>query len=278
MSTEAHSYWHGFPKIQHLVIFGDSYSDVGYLPKPHLRPSDKHPLGVPYPGVTWAEDDAPNWVGYLLKEFTPGHEFLVYDYAIGGHRVDGVVHQIQNRFIPDIGDKPDGARWSSDDTLFVTWIGINDLAFTKDRKTVDDSLGKLFEQQARLYELGARNFLFIDVPAVHRSPAVAERRSANVLELLAYWNIRLRHFVTEFASTRSDVTTLIYSSFALFSRILDNPEEYGFKNTDPRLRGGGIWLDHIHPTTKMHHEIARDIAAFLHTYSSSDRTGDTSEA
>lgn len=36
---------------------------------------------------------------------------------------------------------------------------------------VDPSLEKLFEQQAQLYDLGARNFLFIDVPTVHRSPA-----------------------------------------------------------------------------------------------------------
>lgn len=57
-------------------------------------------------------------MGYLLTEFTPGHDFLVYDYAIGGHRVDGVVYQVQNRFIPDIGEKPEGVKWSADDSLF----------------------------------------------------------------------------------------------------------------------------------------------------------------
>ena len=97
---------------------GDSYSDVGYIPKPNVRPSKKSPLGVPYPGSTWAEDDKPNWVGYLVNDLTPGHDLVVYDYAIGGNRVDGVVNQIENRFISDIGTRPKWANWSSEDTLF----------------------------------------------------------------------------------------------------------------------------------------------------------------
>ena len=83
-----------------------------------MRPSKENPLGVPYPGITWAEDDQPNWVGYLVNDLTPGHDLIVYDYAVGGARVDGVVNQIEKRFIPDIGNRPTWAEWSSDDSLF----------------------------------------------------------------------------------------------------------------------------------------------------------------
>lgn len=96
--------------------------------------------------------------------------------------------------------------------------------------------------------------------------------------MITRWNTRLRDFVTQFASTRPDVTTLVYSSFELFSRILDKPEVYGFPSSDCRLMGGKIWYDHIHPTTRVHQEIGRDIAAFLHKHSSSETPGDVSEA
>jgi hypothetical protein len=33
------------------------------------------------------------------------------------------------------------------------------------------NMEKLFSLQDALYEAGARNFLFIDVPPIHRSPA-----------------------------------------------------------------------------------------------------------
>ena len=32
------------------------------------------------------------------------------------------------------------------------------------------TLDELFEEQELLYQAGARNFLFIDVPPIHRSP------------------------------------------------------------------------------------------------------------
>ncbi|CAL1704185.1 unnamed protein product [Somion occarium] len=171
MQQQIYSHWHGYQNISHLVIFGDSYSDVGYRSSSMLHPSEEHPLGVVFPGYSWAEDHKPNWVGYLITEFAPGHAMLVYDYAVGGDRVNGVVSQIQRHFIPKVGQKPDWAPWSSDDTLFITWVGINDCAFIATEKNIRDSMDKLFEQQDHLYVLGARNFLFIDVPPIHRSPA-----------------------------------------------------------------------------------------------------------
>ena len=37
-----------------------------------------------------------------------------------------------------------------------------------------EKLGKLFEVQTVLYDVGARNFLFIDVPPLHRTPAAGQ--------------------------------------------------------------------------------------------------------
>jgi len=135
----------GFAGIKHIVIFGDSYSSVGYAPN-EPNPTAAHPLGVPYPGEDlWTDvtgDDKfpelqPNWVGILISKYAPGQKYiprsqtssiLVYNYAIGGDSVAGVGIQIKRRFIPHVGQKPDWAPWTSEDTLFITWVGINDLA------------------------------------------------------------------------------------------------------------------------------------------------------
>ncbi|CAL1704183.1 unnamed protein product [Somion occarium] len=231
MQQQIYSHWHGYQNISHLVIFGDSYSDVGYRSSSMLHPSEEHPLGVVFPGYSWAEDHKPNW--------------------------------IQRHFIPKVGQKPDWAPWSSDDTLFITWVGINDCAFIATEKNIRDSMDKLFEQQDHLYVLGARNFLFIDVPPIHRSPAVPVGRAESTSLINKLWNQILREAVTHFTSTHPDATAFIYSSYNLFTRILDDPVAYGFQLEDRRKRGGRIWKDHIHPKTRVHQEIARDVSAFL---------------
>ena len=60
----------------------------------------------------------PNWVGYLITEYSPGTRLLVYDYAVGGDNVDGVRKQVQVNFLPRVGEKPSWAPWSAEDTLF----------------------------------------------------------------------------------------------------------------------------------------------------------------
>ena len=98
---------------------GDSYSDVGYdYTKQSSIPTDETPLGIEYPGVTWAEPAMPNWVGYLITEYSPYTRLLVYDYAVGGDAVAGVRKQVQVNFLPRVGEKPSWAPWSAEDSLF----------------------------------------------------------------------------------------------------------------------------------------------------------------
>lgn len=78
------------------------------------------PLGVVYPGNTYAEPGQPNWVGYLATEFAPNspRPLIVFDYGKGGSTVKDVVGQVREQFTSDIGDKPEWAKWTASDTLF----------------------------------------------------------------------------------------------------------------------------------------------------------------
>ncbi len=127
---------------------GDSYSSVltaYFRGRRDIRPSATLPLGVPFPGEMgglWNEPDAPNWVGHLITKHCPlprykpdqdsdpefvANPLLAYDYAIGGNTVSGVQTQV-GAFLDGAGAKPDWAPWSGRDSLFVTWVGINDCA------------------------------------------------------------------------------------------------------------------------------------------------------
>lgn len=154
---------------------GSSYCDVGYHSmSPH--PTAEKPLGVEFPGTAWCEPGKPNWVGHFIQEVKAQHgqQLLAYVYARGGDTVEGVKRQVQRHFIPYLSPRPDWAPWTSVDTLFMTFVGINDCAInsrTPDAVgATETSIRDLFALQEELYHAGARHFCFIDVPPTHRFP------------------------------------------------------------------------------------------------------------
>lgn len=255
--------WHGFSKIQYLIIFGDSYSSVrwDYQSSPH--PTIKNPLGVTYPGVTYAEPGKPNWVGHLIKSRSTK---LVYDYARGSDFVSSLERQIIYQFLPNVARKPSSAPWEPHDTLFMTWIGINDLALIEDIDGVFNTLKGLFRYQERLYASGARNFLLFDLPPIHRSPSVRDD-IATVMEQYQTWNATLEKELQSWARTHPDITAFLFSSWDTFERVLDDPNAFGFDRNDTSEAGGAIWVDRLRPTSAMHRIIADDLVSFLDTHS-----------
>jgi len=270
--------WHGFSAIKHLVVFGASYCAVreqSYKTE-FLHPMPGQPLGIEFPGQTYAEPGKPNWVGHLVTKHAPHSEMLAYSYAIGGAMVDGVKSQIRDVFPLEVGKilKSEWApqHWDPVNTLFVIWVGINDCAFKCD---VQDKMLALLNAWEHLYNAGARNFLFVDLPPMHRSPSALARFRENLNSIpttldapkavptLMNWNQELRRYVSLFANSHvKEVTAMIYSSFDTFNRVLDDPESHGFVKGDVEKRGG-IWDDAIHPTSAMHEIIAKDIALLL---------------
>jgi len=121
---------------------------------------------------------------------------------------------------------------------------------------------KIFELQETLYEAGARSFLFIDVPPMNRSPAVP---ASLTLPRYDKWNIALRSSAEAFSSTHPAATVLLFSSHATFTRVLDDPVRHNFSATEVRRKKGEIWMDRLHPTSKMHSFVAKDLAEFLGT-------------
>jgi len=193
-------------------------------------------------------------------------DLLVYDYAVGGDDVGALKEQVQKRFLPHVGRQPYWAPWKSDNTLFVTWIGINDCAGLSSDREVGEAQNKLFDLQEELYEEGARNFLFIDIPPMEKCPAFPEDAGPSAGHVYRKWNELLLKNVQAFLSEREDVTTMVLSSFDFFNLVFKTPSEYGFEEKDIRMRYGPVWADHLHPTSRMHELFAERVNEFLCGY------------
>jgi len=152
--------------------------------------------------------------------------------------------------------------WEANNTLFVTWVGVNDCGSVSEAQ-IEHNIKELFTYQERLYAVGARNFLFIDVPPIHLSPAVADHRREEASRLYSTWNFSFCRQIEAFCAAHGDLTALLFSSYRLFMSLLENPNTHGFEAQDVHKMGGDIWADHLHPTSKVHDIVASGIADFL---------------
>ncbi|KZS92119.1 hypothetical protein SISNIDRAFT_550594 [Sistotremastrum niveocremeum HHB9708] len=246
-----------FPWLRRLVIFGDSYSSVKYNAK-FPPPSKENPFGVKFPGITSSERGTPNWVGHLIKDARAPSDILVYDYAVAGHTTDMLPDQSE-RFFREQAQSQTADKLEARETLFVIWIGINDLAFSSDHEEPIKRITSLMED---LYNAGGRNFLLIDIPPMNRTPAATARRSSSGT-IYQKFNAASRTAGNDFVVNHQRSTVLPFSAFDLFNQVLDDPEGFGFEKTDVGRAGGGIWVDRIHPTTGMHKVVADALCQFL---------------
>jgi hypothetical protein len=152
---------------------GDSLSSIEYdVNGP--PPDESNPIGnPPYPG--WTTSGGANWVGYLSTEYNQS-TVLTHDFAQSGAVVQWVEQQVNEHFLPFAGRQPDWAPWTANESLFgtlahksnlVTWIGTNDVMQWKD---IQGQLTLLFQLQEKLYNAGARNFVYFTIPPFDRSP------------------------------------------------------------------------------------------------------------
>jgi hypothetical protein len=56
-------------------------------------------------------------VDYLITEYNQSL-VLAHDFAVSGDTVHGVEVQVNEKFLPYAGQKPDWANWTAQDSLF----------------------------------------------------------------------------------------------------------------------------------------------------------------
>ncbi|RPD57450.1 hypothetical protein L226DRAFT_615111 [Lentinus tigrinus ALCF2SS1-7] len=272
----------GVDKANFWFSFGDSYTQTGFTTSGTV-PAPGNPLGnPPYPGYTAV--GGTNWVDVDTTVYNKSL-ILTYNYAYGGATINAslvqpyeptvlsLIDQV-NEFMGQAASKPALAPWTSSNALFSVWIGINDIGNSYyqsgDRDAFSDVLldsyfGQVQELCANA-NVGARNFFFVNVPPIDRSPLMlAQSADAQALEktVIAGFNSKLASRVASFKAANSGVTTWIWDSNAAFTTVLNNPTSYGFVDATSYGGANDFWGNNYHPSSAAHDIWGKDVAAVL---------------
>jgi len=297
--------WHGWASVKYLFVFGDSYTTVGFNVS-GIQPTAGNPLGnPPYPGYT--SSNGPNWVDFLTITYNKSI-IRTYDLAYGGATIDSnlivpyeptvisMKEQVLSEYIPIYSSKPNFAPWSASNSLFSFFIGINDVGNTYpeyaagNRSRFDTDWIEYARLVDRVYQTGARNFLFLNVPPVDKSPLTKDAGTTAVhqeaTEIKA-WNERLLAMASNFTTTYSDASAFVFDTNRVFDKILANPRSFvqtrDLKNlTDYCVdyENGTtaentfvaeciypvneyFWLNSLHPTYSVHNATALELSKML---------------
>ncbi|KAG6810290.1 hypothetical protein H0H92_012541, partial [Tricholoma furcatifolium] len=271
--------------VNYWFSFGDSYTQTDFDPNSTL-PAVGNPLGnPPYPGYT--ATGGVNWVDLVTTEYNTSLVFT-YNYAYGGATINASLvapyessvlslgDQI-NEFLEGAGTQPAATPWTSANSLFSIWIGINDIGNSYnesgDRGAFNDVLlanefalvQELCRYQLKLIysNVGARNFLFVTVPPINDSPLmIAEGASACAAEavVIADFNTKLVEQASSFQANNSGVTTYIWDANAQFTTILANPTAYGFiDNVTVGSDPDDFWGNTYHPSSYAHQFFGEEV-------------------
>jgi len=301
-ATEDWPEWSG---IKHAFILGDSYTTTGFN-NTLTQPTSDNPLGNPaYPGFT--ASNGPNWVDALTIQYNASL-ILTYNLAFGGATVDSslvapyeptvlsVAEQILDEFFPSYASSPSIAPWTPNSTLFAIFIGINDVgnSYGDGAPATTTLNGLIFDVYSglvqTLYNTGARNFLFLNVPPVDRSPLTKAEGAAAVAEEtadLAAFNAEVANMAVTLKKTHADTNVFTFDTNTLFNKVLDNPKSFPqtsiYKNTtdfclayengtaadnsfDPSCGvpvNEYFWLNSLHPTYPMQNVLAQEVSLTL---------------
>jgi phospholipase/lecithinase/hemolysin len=233
------------PRFDHLVVFGDSLSDMGNA-------------GHFSNGPVWVEQLADTLKLALMASERGGQNF-----AVGGARVEEGPQSLRAQVKEFLKQPPPSGR-----TLYVIWGGGNDVlaAFGQPDALSKVSAAGAFLKSivAELIAHGASDLLVPNLPDVsitpqfqaHGSEAITEgRRLSLAFNKAAEQGLEdLVHSSPRFRLYRLDVA-------AMAERARKDPASYGFTNISTPCGGSSqcesyLFWDEIHPTTEAHARLA----------------------
>lgn len=264
----------------YMILFGDSYTRLAFDPSGEL-PSRSNIIGNPaWPGASTS--GGLNWATMLASQYNKSLT-LVYAYAFGGATINNyIVLPPGEKPLVDFNDqfgqfkanltKQGSPSWADPGRSLVgVWFGQNDVYELFNRSvsdpynSMDQEFDDYFERLDDLYRYGARDFLFIGVSPMARSPLGRTNpgsRQAVLASMCDAFNTKLASRAQAFADTHAGIVWQYYDPAPAFNRVLDNPTKYGAPD-DHCTNGDGVsclWWNDIHPGLRIHQQVAADIA------------------
>ncbi|USP72941.1 carbohydrate esterase family 16 protein [Curvularia clavata] len=251
--------------IKSLIAFGDSYtfvqgtlghsnySFIGDELNLSFTPTQLFSDRI-VQNLTGTAEGGPNWVEFLTDcgvedglHDPQECDIQLWDFAYAGantieeagftplHHNHTVSLQRQvEQFISSGNPALESIHLRKKDTLVAVWIGINDIndlvATQGKNATFAPAYEKVqmnvFKNVEKIYELGYRNFLFMNLPPLDRGPGTP---NVNASLVESFNSIQATH-ADHFATKHCDATVLQFDVNSVLNNVLDHYQEYGYKN------------------------------------------------
>ncbi|KAG9004189.1 hypothetical protein FRB94_002621 [Tulasnella sp. JGI-2019a] len=268
------------PHPKYWFAFGDSYTTTGFNITTGPLPNLSNPFGNPaYPGIGPCADNLTNWIDDLTTVYNKSLIFT-YNFAYNGAVIDEslvtpylptvlTIKDQVDQYLATVASRPESTPWTPENSIFSFFIGINDIKHTWNasgsRTAFDDVLlDDYFGLVEKVYDTGARNFLFFDVPPVNVSPLmlaepVASQTTQGVI--IDGFNARLAARVAQFDLSEKGVKALFYNGNTRVKQILKDPKKYGFvdNSTFGIDSSQYCWCNNYHLSPGVHSYFAQDI-------------------
>ncbi|KAG9827420.1 carbohydrate esterase family 16 protein, partial [Aureobasidium melanogenum] len=305
--------WHD---TKYMIAFGDSYTYVqgtagrqnSSFVGDHFDFSfTQHELlnNKIVQNQTATAEGGPNWVEYLTGcGLKPGLtsplscKTQLWDFAFGGadistkytprhHNYTVMLEEQVQQFLtyaqPTLSNLIDPSK-----TLVAFWIGINDMndsaKYTVDFAAFYDMLiTTLFGSVQSVYDIGYRNFLFMNLPPLNRTPGnVLKTTPLPNTTMINWWDNALTSHIQAFRKQNAEANAFGFDANSFLNGILDHPDKYGIKNVtgycesydqpyidiEPEAYGclpleQYAWFNDGHMTSHVHEILAKEVGQFL---------------
>lgn len=277
-----------FTEIKNLITFGDSYTS----------------LQVNFDDMTYDKNiDRDNIMHKWTLVMERKYNKTLWNFAVGGSVVDREIVQsdifdssfiLHNQIFLDRMPKGKkfGDKWNGDDSLFAYWYGTNDNIYLDRQKynnydkineVTEKIVESLFSKLDNIYEIGARNFLFMKAVNLYDLPYTKNRDRKSYKNVAVTYNNHLIENVQDFHIRHPDTNVFVYADDAEFKYLIDNYKKYNYANNDgyydqvkndkTKDPNDYIWIDGLHPSGRTHEILCENMKYFLETGDTSDTNG-----
>ncbi|CAG8462781.1 17094_t:CDS:2 [Acaulospora colombiana] len=283
-----------------IVAFGDSLTDNGNLWR---MTNGTIPPGGYYFQGRWTNGFV--WVEFL--ESSLGAKLT--NRAFGGALTDNnfknskFQSSFANYSVPSVKEQVEGILPNitkfPPQTTFTFWAGSNDyMRIFENNLTITptDIIESIQSSISLLSSSGARRFLLLNLPPIHRIPRYKSCRNLTLLQdLVQEHNTLLNETILSLSKSKR-IYAEVFDVWGLTERVLADSQKFGFKNSVDSCSnlnnsvdscsnlnfskqefyhmGANIvktcenpdeylWWDDAHPTTKAHELFAKEISTFL---------------
>ncbi|CAG7924969.1 unnamed protein product [Penicillium olsonii] len=203
---------------------------------------------------TATAEGGPNWVEYLtgcgIKEGLTSPRSCakqLWDFAFAGADISTEFTPLHHNFTVSLVDQINQFKQyghpalkhtiKTRETLVAIWIGINDINdsaqyavdFPTFYKNITDAL---FASVEDLYDLGYKQYLFMNLPPLDRTPGNQAKMSPSPNATQVGWyNRALAEHASAFGKEHKDAKVMVFDAHTRLEAMLDEPGKYGIANT-----------------------------------------------